>query len=93
MNILTELWYGNIKPIKNFGANNKELKSLEFLIERHYEYLNENCSKNCKESLEKYTDCFYEYLSLIEVQAFHDGFCVCAKILTEALNNSSSLAY
>ena len=37
---IRELWFGNLKPIGNFSSDNKEIKQLENLMERHLEKLN-----------------------------------------------------
>ena len=73
MNILQELWYGNIRPNEDKIITDEE-KKLIGLIARHYEALSSSLKDNDLKVFEKYVDCFTEYASLIECQAFEIGF-------------------
>lgn len=80
MDIIDQLWYGNINPIHNITSH--EIIELENLIETHYEKLSESGKKEIITELEKYKDCYDEYCSLLTEQAFKSGFCLCAKLLS-----------
>lgn len=82
MNILQELWYGNIRPNEDKVISDEE-KELVSLIARHHETLSSSLKNNDLVVFEKYVDCFTEYASLIEAQAFEIGFNLAVKILTE----------
>lgn len=82
MNILQELWYGNIRPNEDKIITNEEKKLIE-LIARHHETLSTSLKNDDLNVFEKYVDCFTEYASLIEAQAFEIGFKLAIKILTE----------
>ena len=82
MNILQELWYGNIKPNEDKVITDEE-KELVSLIARHHETLSSSLKNKDLNVFEKYVDCFTEYASLIEAQAFEIGFSLAVKILTE----------
>ena len=73
MNILQELWYGNIRPNEDKVITDEE-KELVELIARHHETLSSSLKNQNLIVLEKYADCFTEYASLIEAQAFEIGF-------------------
>ena len=73
MNILQELWYGNIRPNEDKVITDEE-KELVSLIAKHHETLFSSLKNNDLVVFEKYADCFTEYASLIEAQAFEIGF-------------------
>lgn len=82
MSILQDLWYGNIRPNENKVITDEE-KELVSLIARHNETLSSSLKDNDLDVFEKYVDCFTEYSSLIECQAFEIGFKLAVKFLTE----------
>ena len=73
MNILQELWYGNIRPNEDKVISDEEKRLIE-LIARHHEALSSSLKNDDLVVFEKYVDCFTEYASLIECQAFEIGF-------------------
>ena len=73
MSILQELWYGNITPNEDKVITDEEKRLIE-LIARHHETLSSALKKDDLVVFEKYVDCFTEYASLIEAQAFEIGF-------------------
>ena len=80
MNILQELWYGNVRPNEDKVITDEE-KELISLIARHHETLSSSLKDNDLKVFEKYVDCFTEYASLIECQAFEIGFKLGVKML------------
>ena len=82
MNILQELWYGNIKPNEDKVITDEEKRLIE-LIARHHEALSSSLKNNDLVVFEKYVDCFTEYASLIECQAFEIGFKLAVKLLKD----------
>lgn len=88
---ISQLFNGNLIPIKNFGKNNSEIKYLEILLDRNIENLEQSLTENQKEVFSKYYDCINEYLSLLIEQAFSDGFSVATKLLTEAISGAENL--
>ena len=82
MSTLQELWYGNIRPNENKVITDEEKRLVE-LIARHHETLYFSLKNDDLVVFEKYVDCFTEYASLIEAQAFEIGFKLAVKILTE----------
>ena len=82
MSILQELWYGNIRPNEDKVITDEE-KELVSLIAKHHEALSSSLKKDDLDVFEKYVDCFTEYASLIECQAFEIGFKLAVRILSE----------
>ena len=82
MNILQELWYGNIRPNEDKVITDEE-KELVDLIARHHETLSSSLNDNDLNVFEKYVDCFTEYASLIEAQAFEIGFKLALKLMKD----------
>ena len=82
MNTLQELWYGNIRPNEDKVITDEEKKLIE-LIAKHHETLSSSLKKDDLAVFEKYVDCFTEYASLIECQAFEIGFRLAVKLMKE----------
>ena len=80
MTTLQELWYGNIRPNEDKVVTDEEKRLIE-LIARHHETLSSSLKNNDLIVFEKYVDCFTEYASLIECQAFEIGFKLGVKML------------
>ena len=82
MSILQELWYGNIRPNEDKVITDEE-KELVSLIARHHETLSSCLRNDDLVVFEKYADCFTEYASLIECQAFEIGFKLALKLMKD----------
>lgn len=82
MSILQELWYGNIRPNEDKVITDEE-KELVSLIARHHETLSSSLKNNDLDVFEKYSNCFTEYASLIEAQAFEIGFRLAVNMLID----------
>ena len=82
MNILQELWYANIRPNEDKVITDEE-KELVSLIAKHHETLFSSLKNNDLVVFEKYADCFTEYASLIEAQAFEIGFKLAENLLID----------
>ena len=82
MNILQDLWYGNIRPNEDKVITDEE-KELVELIAKHHETLSSSLNDNNLDVFEKYVDCFTEYASLIEAQAFEIGFKLALKLMKD----------
>ena len=80
MTILQELWYGNIRPNEDKVITDEEKKLVSLIVKRH-EKLSSSLKDNDLVVFEKYVDCFTEYASLIEYQAFEIGFKLGVKML------------
>ena len=82
MSILQELWHGNIRPNEDKAITDEEKRLIE-LIARHHETLSSSLKNDDLATFEKYVDCFTEYASLIESQAFEIGFKLALKLMKD----------
>lgn len=82
MTTLQDLWYGNIRPNENKVITDEEKKLVE-LIARNHETLSSSLKNDDLDTFEKYVDCFTEYASLIESQAFEIGFKLAVELVKE----------
>ena len=82
MSILQELWYGNIRPNEDKVITYEE-KELVELIAKHHETLSSSLKNDDLDVFDKYVDCFTEYASLLEAQAFEIGFKLAVELLTK----------
>ena len=85
MNILEELWYGNIEPTE-FDANaGKDYKEALRLITRNEEKLQATMTDEQKELFSRYTDCVREYQTMAECLLFQNSFRLGARIMLEVM--------
>ena len=82
MSMLQELWYGKIRPNEDKVITDEE-KRLIGLIAKHHETLSSSLKDNDLIVFEKYVDCFTEYASLIECQAFEIGFKLAVNLMKD----------
>lgn len=85
MAIIEALWNGNIAPGENCGTGDPEVKQLILLMERHKSVLDKELDEKHRQTFEKYYDCAEEYINLVSMHAFCDGFRLAAKLMAEAL--------
>ena len=86
MNIIEELWYGNISPCEmDFKRGSKYSELLGYII-RHEEDLQKRLNDEGKEILEKFTECMGEMYGIAEREAFVRGFVLGARIIIEVMN-------
>lgn len=74
MNILEDLWYGNINPQEESKEHNRAIKELLNLMGRNRDALSSTLTEEQREVLEKYDDCVNEMYGLIEVEIFTYAF-------------------
>ena len=83
MNVINELWHGNIIPQEDSRNNSKEMKKLLGYMARHHEDLAKTFTDEQKEIFEKFHDCWDEYVSLAEAAIFEYVFRLGAKLTME----------
>ena len=88
MNIIKELWHGNIVPQEDSRTNTKEMKELLGYIARHREDLDKTFTPEQKELYEKLHDCWDEYVSLAEAAIFEYAFKLGARLAMETLKDT-----
>ena len=85
MNILEELWFGNISPWERPFKKDSAYAELLALVIRHQEDLNSRLNNEEKEIFEKYSECSNEMHDLTEREAFVKGFTIGAQIIIAVL--------
>ena len=86
MNVIKELWHGNIVPQEDSRTNTKEMKELLGYIARHHEDLEKALTDEQRETFEKFHDCWSEYMSLAEAAIFEYAFKLGLQIAIETLS-------
>ena len=84
MTTLENLWYGNIRPVEEFLADNKEYKELLRIVAKNREKLEETLSPEQAELFEKFYTAVNEMHSTAEVAAFSYGFRLGAHLMNES---------
>ena len=83
MNIINELWHGNIVPQEDSRNNSPEMKELMEYMARHHDDLLKSMTDEQKETYEKFHDCWSEYMSLAEAAIFEYAFKLGARLTIE----------
>jgi hypothetical protein len=84
MDIINELWYGNVSPFEQCTRGNKRLKELLKLVAQNREELDGTLTEKQKETLEKFEDCMNEMHSITERDSFSYGFRLGVQLIAEA---------
>lgn len=87
MDILEDLYYGNLFPHEKCAKLDDEMKELNGLLNRNEEKLTATLSDEQKETFEKYKDCNREISEICERNAFLNGFRLGVRIIIEVVNN------
>ena len=87
MDILEDLYYGNLFPHEKCAKLDDETKDLLGLLNRNEEKLTANLSDEQKEIFGKYKDCNREISEICERNAFLNGFRLGVRIIIEVVNN------
>ena len=90
MDILEDLYYGNLFPHEKCAKLDDEMKELLGLLNRNEEKLTAILSDEQKETFEKYKDCNQEISEICERNAFLNDFRLGARIIIEVINNWKS---
>lgn len=89
MNILEELWYGNIEPAEYDTSSSKEYKEMLQLINRNEDKLLATMTDAQKELFTKYTDCVRDYQVMAECMLFQNSFRMGAKMMLDVLSGGA----
>ena len=85
MNIIKELWHGNIAPQDDSRNNSPEMRELMEYMARHHDDLLKSMTDEQKEIFEKFDDCWSEYMSLAEAAIFEYAFKLGANLILNVL--------
>ena len=83
MNVIKELWHGNIIPQEDSRTNSPQMKELLGYMARHHEDLEKSFTDEQKETFEKFHDCWSEYMSLTAAAIFEYVFKLGARLAME----------
>ena len=86
MNILEDLYYGNINPCEKEFKKGSTYSQLLGYIVRHQQDLLKRMNDEEKEVFEKFTECTNEMYGIAEREAFVRGFTLGARIIVEVMN-------
>ncbi len=86
MNILEELYLGNINPQKRSYTDEQQYQKLLGYADRHETELKVTLTEQQKETLQKLLDCWDEMQDISEVNAFIRGFKLAVQIMIEVTN-------
>lgn len=86
MNILEELWYGNIEPAEYDTSPSKEYKQMLQLISRNEDKLLATMTDAQKELFTKYADCVRDYQVMAECMLFQNSFRLGAKMMIAVMS-------
>jgi len=87
MNIIEDLWFGNISPWERSFKKDSPYAELLALVVRHQEDLLSRMNDEEKEIFEKYCDCASEMHDLTEREAFVKGFTLGCRIIIEVMHS------
>ena len=86
MNIIEELWYGNISPGERDFKKGSVYSELLGYIVKHENDLRRLLNDKGKEIFEKHIECSNEMYGISEREAFVQGFTLGARIMIEIMN-------
>ena len=84
MDIIKELWYGNVAPFEQCTRGDKQMKELLSLMARNRDELGEGLTGKQKETLEKFEEALNEMHSIAERDAFSYGLRLGIRLMAEA---------
>ena len=85
MNVIKELWHGNICPQIDSRNNAPEMKELMEYMARHHDDLLKTLNDEQEEIVEKFDDCWSEHSSYAEEVIFTYAFKLGMQIAIETL--------
>jgi hypothetical protein len=84
MDIIKELWYGNVAPFEQCTRGDNQMKELLSLMARNRDELGEGLTEKQKETLEKFEEALNEMHSIAERDAFSYGLRLGIRLMAEA---------
>ena len=83
MNILEDLYYGNVSPCDRDVKRGSKVDKLQTLVCQYEVELNSTLTEKQKETLEKFKEAYSELYCCFERDMFAQGFIIAAKIMIE----------
>lgn len=88
-NILTDLWYGNIRPCETFCRDDPAMPELSDLLHQSRSRLMAGLTAEQQDLLEEYDTCQINIEGESEAQAFLCGFRLGARLLLAAMHTQT----
>lgn len=85
MNVLEEVWYGNLDPAEYDASPSEEYKELLQVIGRNEEKLLANMTDDQKDLFSRYQDCVREFQAMAEFLLFQNSFRLGARMMQEVM--------
>ena len=86
VNILEDLYYGNVSPCDRDVRRGSKVDKLQNLVCQYELELNKTLTEKQTETLEKFKDAYSELYCCFERDMFAQGFITATKIMTEVQN-------
>ena len=86
MNILEDLYYGNVSPCDRDVRRGSKVDELQNLVCQYEEELNGTLTQKQRETFEKFKDAYNELYCCLERDMFAQGFIIATKIMIEVQN-------
>ena len=83
MNIIENLYYGNVSPCDRDVRRGSRVDELQNLVCQYEVELNSTLTEKQKETLEKFKDAYSELYCYFERDMFAQGFVLATKIMIE----------
>ncbi len=84
-NLISELYYGNIRPVEQMGGLTAEAAAIMKRVHENEEKLEANLDEQEKKLLHAIQDDRLDAASIIEEQRFREAFTLGAKLMAEIL--------
>ena len=88
-NIITELWYGNIRPCEQANRGDEAFHELMSLVCKNQHALLDSLAPAQRELYEKYNQVCIEMEGAVARNAFADGFCLGARLFAAAMSTQT----
>ena len=90
MNILEDLYYGNVSPCDRDVKRGSKVDKLQTLVCQYEVELNKTLTEKQKETLEKFKEAYSELYCCFERDMFVQGFIIATKIMMEIIGESKT---
>ena len=86
MNILEDLYYGNVSPCDRDVRRGSTVDKLQTLVCQYEEELKGTLTQKQRETFEKFKEAYSELYGCLERDMFAQGFIIATKIMIEVQN-------
>ncbi len=87
MEIIKNIWYGNLEPQDLTDEDIEKANELSEKVNSCYENLVEKLSKESQKLLDEYISSFEQYNCFLEEKAFESGFKLVVQAIVESLGD------